>query len=162
MKARHTLPLVLLCVLALVMVTATSCGSSPVAADQAQIEMTYTGEGTSYVGDREIVEGPATVTFSNETSSTVLVVTWMFETGSDALAQELEALPEGSFAERDPGGPPGGLSLERPLGLMEDAQPGSNTYTMQLQPGTHLFDVAPDGNPIHGIWRVGAIEVVAE
>ena len=106
MKTRHTLPLVLLCVLALVMAMAASCGDGSVAADEAQIEMTYTGEGTSYVGDREIIEGgPATVTFANETTGLVLVDVLRYETGSDELAQELAIVEEGNSIV--PSGPPG-------------------------------------------------------
>jgi hypothetical protein len=67
----------------------------PVAADEAQIEMVFTGDGTSHVGDHEIVEGMATITFSNETTGPVTVMAFGYETGSAALAEELELLEEG-------------------------------------------------------------------
>jgi hypothetical protein len=161
MKAKYTLSLVLLCVLALVMAMAASCGGGSVAADEAQIEMTYTGEGTSYVGDREIIEGgPATVTFSNDTTGLVLVDVLRYETGSDELAQELALVEEGNSVV--PSGPPGAGYVRAWSGGLGGLEPGNHTWTMDLEPGTYLFDAGPEDFMTTGMWRVAVIEVVAQ
>ena len=161
MKAKHTLSLVLLCGLALVMATAASCGDGSVAADQAQIEMTYTGEGTSYVGDREITQGgPATVTFSNETTEKVYVDVLRYETGSDELAEELALVEEGNSVV--PSGPPGAGYVRAWSGGLGGLEPGSHTWTMDLEPGTYVFDAGPEDFMTTGLWRLAVIEVVAE
>jgi len=161
MKAKHTLSLVLLCVLALVMAMAASCGDDSVAADQAQIQMTYTGEGTSYVGDREIIEGgPATVTFSNETTGLVLVDVLRYKTGSDELAEELALVEEGNSVV--PSRPPGAGYVRAWSGGLGGLEPGSHTWTMDLEPGTYVFDAGPEDFMTTGLWRVAVIEVVAE
>ena len=162
MKARHTLSLVLLCGLALLMAMAASCGGGPVAADEAQIELTYTGEGTSYVGDREIIEGgPATVTFSNETTEKVYVDVLRYETGSDELAEELAFLQEGKSVV--PGSPEPSAGYVRAWsGGLGGLEPGSHTWTMDLEPGTYIFDAGPADFMTTGMWRVAIIEVVAQ
>jgi hypothetical protein len=158
MKARHTLPLVLLCVLALVMAVAASCGGGPVAADRAQIEMTYSGDGTSYVGDREIIQGTASVTFSNETTGLVYVDVFRYETGSDGLAQELELVQEGNSAVPSSPSPVEGYTRA----WLDKYEPGSHTWTMDLEPGTYIFDAGPEDFMTTGLWRLAVIEVVAE
>ncbi len=40
--------------------------------------------------------------------------------------------------------------------------PGGHTWTMDLQPGTYLFDVGPEDFHTAGLWRAAVIEVVAE
>lgn len=162
MKARNTPPLVLLCVLALVMATTASCGGGPVAAEEAQIEMTYTGEGTSYVGDREIIEGgPVTVTFSNDTTEKVYVDVLRYETGSDGLAYELAWLQEGNNVVPSSPMPIEGYTRAWSGGL-SGLEPGSHTWTMDLEPGTYLFDAGPADYMTTGFWRVAVIEVVTE
>jgi hypothetical protein len=132
----------------------------PVAADEARIEMTYSGDGTSYVGDHEIIEGTVTVTFSNETTSPPILAVFGYETGSEALAEELEFLEEG-----DRGVPSGTLPVAGFFDVDFDAgelAPGSHTWTMDLGPGTYLFDVGPEDFMTTGLWRIAVIEVVAE
>jgi hypothetical protein len=67
----------------------------PVPADEARVEITFTGDGASFVGDREIAEGAVTVVFSNESDSAARFAILGYETGSDALAEELEVMDEG-------------------------------------------------------------------
>lgn len=134
----------------------------PVPADEAQFEMTFTDDGTSFVGDHAIIEGNITVTFSNETDGTAMLAVWGYETGSAALAEELEFLAEGELGV--PGGPlpVAGFfepEFEIPGG---DPVPGSHTWTMELRPGTYLFDVGPADFMTTGLWRAAVIEVVAE
>jgi hypothetical protein len=132
----------------------------PVAADEAQIEMTYTDDGTSFVGDHKITEGTVTVTFSNETTTTPEFVVFGYETGSEALAEELEFLEEG-----DRGVPSGTLPAAGFFDVDFDPGelvPGSHTWTMELRPGTYIFDVGPEDFMTTGLWRIAVIEVVAE
>lgn len=133
----------------------------PVAAEDAQLEITYTDTGTTFVGDHEIVEGTVTVRFSNETDREVVMAVFGYETNSAALTEELEFLEEG---ER--GVPNGPLPV---LGFFDvefeggnDLVPGSHTWTMDLGPGTYLFDFGPDDFMTTGLWRAAVIEVVAE
>jgi len=132
----------------------------PVAADEARIEMTYTDDGTSFVGDREIIEGTVTVTFSNETDNVAIMAVFGYETGSAALAEELKFLEQGNR------GVPSGLPVE---GFFEidfegqgDLRPGSHTWMTYLGPGTYLFDLGPEDFHTTGLWRAAVIEVVAE
>ena len=69
----------------------------PVAADEAQIEITYTDDGTSFVGDHEIIEGTVTVAFSNETDSVAIVAMFGYEFDYAGLAEELKFLEEGDL-----------------------------------------------------------------
>jgi hypothetical protein len=53
-------------------------GDGPVAAHEAHIEITYSDDGTSFTGDREITEGTINVTFVNEADSEAsLAVYWL-------------------------------------------------------------------------------------
>ena len=137
---------------------------APVAADGAQIEMTYTGAGTSYVGDRKIIEGTVTVTLSNETTTPMILAVFGYETGSYALAAELESLEEGSSSVPTEGW--FGLFGRRP-GILVDTEyptrlePGSHSWRMDLGPGTYIFDVGSE-QLTSGLWRAAVIEVVAE
>lgn len=134
--------------------------NGPVAADQAQIEITYSDDGTSYTGHREIVEGTATIEFSNDTDSNVTVGFYRYDTGSTALAGELEFLEEGAR------GVPAGLPVEgySEIGLegSDALAPGSHTWTVDLQPGSYIFDVGPPDFHTTGLWRAVVFEVVAE
>jgi hypothetical protein len=130
----------------------------PVPADEARIELTYGDDGTSFVGDHEIIEGTLTVTFVNETTTTPLLAVFGYETGSDALAQELAFLGEGERGVPGGGLPAGGFfDIEFEPG---DLGPGSHTWTMDLIPGTYLFDIGPEDFLTAGLWRMAVIEVV--
>lgn len=131
----------------------------PVAADEAQVEMTYSGDGVSYTGDREIIEGTITVTFVNESDTVPGIAVWGYETGSDALAEELAFAEEGEMAVPGTALPVAGYDLEFETG---DLVPGTTTWTMDLGPGTYIFDVLPDNFTTTGLWRAAVIEVVAE
>lgn len=141
-----------------VAVTPTSASDGPVAAADARIEMTFTDDGTTYVGDHQIIEGTATVTFSNETTGPVTLKAFGYETGSAALYEELEYLGEG-----DAGVPSG---LDPAEGLFDpdvggEYAPGNHTWTIDLIPGTYLFDASTGDVMTTGLWRVAVIEVVS-
>jgi hypothetical protein len=131
----------------------------PVAADEAQIEMVFTGDGTSHVGDHEIVEGMATITFSNETTGPVTVMAFGYETGSAALAEELELLEEGESGMPTGVDPAEGF-FDPSIG--GDFEPGEHTLTVDLQPGTYIFDASTGDVMTTGLWRVAVIEVVSD
>jgi hypothetical protein len=40
--------------------------------------------------------------------------------------------------------------------------PGTHTWTMDVVPGTYLFDFGPEDFMTTGLWRAAVIEVVAE
>ncbi len=131
----------------------------PVAADEAQMEMAFTGDGTSYVGDHEIVEGTATITFSNETSGSVTFMAFGYETGSAALAEELEFLEEGE------NGVPSGVDPAEGFfdpNVGGELAPGEHELTAELQPGTYIFDAAAGDVMTNGVYRVAVIEVVSD
>ena len=139
-----------------------SCGGGPVEADEALIEMTYTDDGTSFTGDREVIEGTVTVTFANETTTTPLLAVFGYETGSEALAEELAFLEEGERAVPSGVLPvTGSFDIEWDMGD-GDLGPGSHTWTMDLVPGTYLFDIGPEDFMTTGLWRMAVIEVVAK
>lgn len=142
---------------ATVFVGCATANEGPVAADKAQIEMTYTDDGTSYEGDRKIIQGTASVTFSNETAGAISVDVFRYETGSDGLAEELALVQEGNRAVLT-GPPVAGFNRE----FFQTFQPGSNTWTMTLIPGTYIFDAGPSDYITTGLWRLAVIEVVDE
>ena len=132
-------------------------GEGPVAADESRIEITYTGDGTSYTGDRDIIEGTVTITFKNESNEPLVQAVFGFETGSEGLAQELEFLEEGESGVPTGVDPvTGWFETEYP----EQLSPGSTTWKMDVVPGTYLFDVGPDDFMTTGLWRAAIIEVV--
>lgn len=129
----------------------------PVAAEDAQIELTFTGEDASYVGDREILAGLADVVFSNESDLPAYMVVQWFAPGSALLDEELANAPEGG--DFFPGG-------KTPLGeavIMQEFAPGTATESIELQPGTYLVEAgtALEPDPTH-IWRAAVIDVVAD
>ena len=131
-----------------------------VAAGEAQIDITYGDTGTTYVGDREIGEGTATITFANETAVEAIVILMRYETGSAALAEELEVVEEGGVLVT-PEPPTAGydeIDLEGSGSLM----PGSYNWTVDLKPGTYLFDVGPLDFHTTGLWRAVVFEVVGQ
>ena len=131
----------------------------PVPTGEAQIEITYTDDGTSFVGDHEIIEGTVTVTFSNETDSAAVVAFFGYDTGSAALAEEMEFLAEGNRGV--PIGAPAAGFFEVDLEGQDELAPGSHTWTVDLGPGTYLFDVGPEDFHTAGLWRAAVIDVVA-
>ena len=128
------------------------------AADEAKIEITYTDDGTAYVGDRMIVEGTATVRFSNETASEAVVILFWYEPGSAGVAEELEYLLEGDHGV--PIGDPAEGWVEVELEGSGGAAPGSHAWTVDLVPGTYFFDVGPLDFHTTGLWRAVVFEVV--
>ena len=142
--------------------TTLESGGVPVAPDEAQIEMTYTDDGVSYFGDRVIVEGTVAITFTNETDAPATWSVWGYETGSEALAEELAFLAEGSKAVPINPLPVAGyfaIDYEWPDDVGE---PGSQVWKVHLVPGTWIFDVGPESFRSTGLWRAAVIEVVAE
>jgi hypothetical protein len=138
-----------------------SCGGGPVEAGEAQIEITFSDDGTSYTGDREIVTGTVTVTFINESDGPATWSVWGYETGSDALAEELAFLEEGMKAVPTTPLPLPGyfeIDYEWPDDIGEV---GTQTWTVELAPGTWIFDVGPESFRVTGLWRAAVIEVVA-
>ena len=134
----------------------------PVPADEARVEITFTGGGASFVGDREIAEGAVTVVFSNESDSAARFAILGYETGSDALAEELEVMNEGDVVVTSDAPTDGYFEVEFD-GLGEAAPIGSHSWTMDLVAGnTYLLDVGAEDFHVSGMWRPAVIEVVAE
>jgi hypothetical protein len=132
---------------------------SPVAAADAQIEVTLTGDEAVYAGDREIVEGTADVTWFNESDELGWFVLMRFDTGSAALDTELARAAEGGDF----------VTTEDPIGelvIMDQVLPagsfaGELTRTVSFEPGTYILDAGiDDGNATH-VYRAAVIEVVA-
>jgi hypothetical protein len=140
---------------------AAACGGGPVEADEARIEITYSSDGTSYTGDREIIAGTITVTFTNETNAPATWSVWGYPAGSEALAAELAFVDEGKM--RVPIAPlPVDGFYEIDYDWPDDiGEPGTQTWTVDLVPGTWIFDVGPEDFRITGLWRAAVIEVVA-
>lgn len=150
---------IILVVGAAVVVWIATSGQGPVAASDAQLEMTLTDEGSAFVGDHEIVEGTATITFTNETAGPVTFMAFGYETGSVALAEELGFLEEGDY------GVP--IGVDPAEGFFDpdiggEFEPGEHTLTADLQPGTYIFDASTGDVMTAGLWRVAVIEVVSE
>lgn len=139
-----------------------SGAGEPVPADEAQIEFTFVGDGATFVGDREIVEGTVTVLFSNESDGAARPTFLGYETGSNALAEELEVMDEGgTVVTRD--APTDGYYEVEFDGLGEAVAPGSYSWGMELVAGyTYLIDVGAEDFHVSGMWRPAVIEVVAE
>lgn len=149
---------------------ALGCGSdddsggagAPVPAEAAQIEITFTGDQADFVGDREIVDGTVTVTFLNESDDLAIFTVLGYETGSAALADELEVVAEGASVITGDAPTEGYVEVEFE-GFGDRVPPGSHTWKMDLEPGyTYLFDVGPKDFHVSGLWRAAVIEVVAE
>lgn len=141
-----------------VITTVTEAATTPVAAGEAQIDITYTDSGTTYVGDREIIEGTATIGLSNQTASEAIVVLLRYETGSAALAEELQLVEEGSRLVT--GELPTAGYDEIDLAGSGVLAPGIHTWAVDLEPGTYLFDVGPLDFHTSGLWRAAIFEVV--
>lgn len=151
---------VMLLIVAVALVVA-ACGGGPVAADQAQIEMTYADQGTSFVGDRVIIEGAVTITFTNESDAPVTWSIWGYETGSEALAAEMAFLEEGEKGVPTTPTPVAGFYVIDQEYPDDIGEPGTRTWTLDLAPGTWIFDVGPEDFRTTGLWRAAVIEVVS-
>lgn len=133
----------------------------PVAADEAQIEMTYSGDEVSYVGDHQIIEGTVTITFTNESEREAMFIMFGYDTGSEALAEELAFVSEGNRAVPTGPDPVAGF-YDVDFDYSGDlSEPGSHTWTMDLAPGTYIFDVGSADFMTTGLWRLAVIEVVS-
>ena len=129
----------------------------PVPAAEAQIEISFLGDGTSFVGDSEIEAGTATVTFTNDTDGEGMFFVMRYETGSEALAEELAAIGEGGTVVTSNAPVTGYVEALSDWPVM----PGTHTYELDLQAGnTYLFDAGYEDFKITGIWRMAVIEVV--
>ena len=125
----------------------------PVAAEDARIELTFTGDDASYLGDREIIEGPAEAVLINDSSAPVWFILEYFVPGSAAL--NLDRYPEGTdfFPNED---------LAGAARLMDVFEPGRVTQPIRLEPGTYIVEAAvADGGAPH-VWRFAVIEVVSD
>lgn len=128
----------------------------PVPADEARVEISFTGDGTTFVGDREIVAGTVTVTYSNDSDAASILYVMGYETGSDALADELQVVEEGGIVIT--GEPPTAGYFE--VLYDQPVAPGTHTYTVDLEAGnTYLFDAGPEDFHQSGLWRLAVIEV---
>lgn len=132
----------------------------PVAAGDARIEVTFTGDSTSYIGHREIVQGTATLTLINEWDEPAWFVVQRFDTGSAELDRNLALAPEGGdFVTSE--GPPGAVRMTEVLPAASGASPA--TPSLNLQPGTYLIDAGhAEGEDATHVYRAAVIEVVAD
>lgn len=137
--------------------------NGPVAAGDAQIEVTFTGDEVLYTGDRQIVGGSsgATFVFVNESTATPYFTVQRFETGSPELAEELAWLPEGGDILTT-GRPRGNVQFMNPVSPKGLAATGREVVSIPLVPGTYIVDAGvPDvANNTH-VWRGAVIEVIA-
>jgi len=132
-----------------------------VAAGTAHIEMTYSGNRTSCVGDRTIFEGTVTVLFRNDGDAPLKLDVFGYESGSGALAEELAFLDEGGQGVPSSVLPAAGF-FRVVSEIPAELEPGTTTWTMDLVPGTYIFDVSEGAALVDGLWRVAVIEVVPE
>jgi hypothetical protein len=135
---------------------AVATDGGPVAAGDARIEVTFTGDGTSYLGDRVIIEGTIELTYINEATTPAWLALHRYDTGSDALAAELDFLQEGENAR------PGDKAPGSDFQLLEVYEQGRHAVTIALLPGTYLIDAGPDWDEPTHVYRVAVIEVVAD
>lgn len=131
-------------------------GDGPVAAANAQVEVTFTGDATSYLGDREIIEGTVELKYVNSATTPAWLALHRYETGSDALAVELDFLLEGE------NGLPGERAPSADFQLLEWFAQGSHAVSVPLLPGTYLVDVGPDWDGPTHVYRAVVIEVVSD
>jgi ketosteroid isomerase-like protein len=127
--------------------------SDAVPAAEARIEVSFTGDGTSYVGDRNILEGSANLTFHNDSADDASLAVLRFDTDSEELAEELAFIPEGSSEMP-------GDRMPASFEFLEEYPPGSHSATIELRTGAYLVDVAATG-PADStvVWRAAMIEV---
>ena len=141
---------------AALVIWASSSDTEPVAAADAQIRATFTGDEAFYTGDREVIEGLATLTLVNETDAVEWFALLRFDTGSAELDAELAIADEGDDF----------VATENPPVIPSNflVSPGDPTSVSKvLEPGTYIFDVttAAAEGALH-VWRAGVITVVAD
>jgi hypothetical protein len=134
--------------------------ASPVAAADAQIEVTLTGNEAVYAGDREIIEGTADVTWFNESDELGWFVLARFDTGSAELDAELAQRAEGEdfVTAQDPVGELVRMDQVLPAGNFA----GELTRPISFEPGTYILDAALEEGDLTHVYRAAVIEVVAE
>lgn len=133
----------------------------PVAAGDARIEVTFTGDATSYIGHREIIEGEVELLLVNQAATRAWFVVQRFDTGSAELDEHLAYGREGEHF----------VTTAEPTGLVEFYQvlpAGSGaspaTPSIVLEPGTYLIDAGLDADEGEGtqVYRAAVIEVVSD
>jgi hypothetical protein len=124
----------------------------PVAAKDARLELTFTGDDASYVGDRKITVGLAEVVLVNDANRPIWFVVQYFEPGSAALQAELD---RGDDFVTD-GSPPG----QTPI--FEELDPGRVTRSISLKAGTYLLTAAEASEENVHVWQPGVVEVVSD
>lgn len=138
---------------AVIAIWAVTGDDGPTAAEDARIELTFSGDDATYAGDREIVEGRADVMLVNDASRPIWFVVQYFEPGSTAI--DLDRYPEGTDFVSD-GGPAGDPAV------MEQIDPGSVTRSIVLRPGTYIVEAAEPGEDATHVWRAAVIDVVSD
>ncbi len=126
----------------------------PVAAEDARIEITFTGDEASFAGDRDITEGVADVVFINESTASAWFLIQRFDTGSDDIEAYRGARPDIDITSED--------VLGETILLREVPEPGRVTESITLEPGTYILDagLAGDGTPL--VLNAAVIEVVSD
>ena len=140
----------------------TGVDDGPVAAGDAQIDVTFTGDEVVYAGHSEISPGRATVAFTNNSEVQAWFAVHRFDSGSAELATELALAPEGGdYVTTEL---PGGYVI-----LMEGVLPGlgsssgSLSRRIMLEAGnTYLLTAAVTGEESTHVWQAAVITVVAE
>ena len=127
----------------------------PVAAADAQIEVTFTRDGPSYVGDREIIAGEAEVIFINNADFPSWLAVHRYDTGSAELTDEL-ARNSAAGAFVSPADQPTPAEME----VFQLFGRGANPVEITLRPGTYIIDTAMDMTNV--VWRAAVIEVVSD
>lgn len=145
---------VIVAAVAAVGVWALTQDNEPVAAEEARVELTFTGEEASFEGDREIVAGTGDVVFVNDGSVSAWLVVQYFEPGSNVLEDDLAEYPEGTdFVTSDM---PSGEAV-----IMQAYAPGRTTERLEFEPGTYVIEAAMANPGSTHVWRAAVIDVVA-
>jgi len=124
----------------------------PVAAEDARLELTFTGDDASYVGDREIIEGLAELVFINDGTQPVWFVVQYFEPGSAALESELDRGTDFFTNGTPPGATP----------IFEQHDPGRTIRSILLEPGTYVLQAADASGDSTHVWQPGIVEVSSD
>ena len=143
---------IVLVVGAAIAIWAVTSDGEPVAAEDARIEFTFTGDDASYTGDREIVAGRAEIVMVNDGPAPVWFVVQYFEPESTALEAELDRGDE-FVTKAMPAG-------ETPI--FQRLDPGRSTESIVLEPGTYLIGAARASGDSTHVWQPGVLEVVAD
>lgn len=127
----------------------------PVPAEEARIEVTFTGADASYDGDRQIVAGLGEVVLVNDGTDPAYLVVQYYEPGSAVLEADLARYPEGTDF----------VTIDQPTGelvILNQYAPGRTTEPVEFQPGTYYVEAALAGPDSTHVWRTAVIEVVAD